>query len=162
MILPLYKEFEIRALAVWGRARYLSVTEADHNIETKHVSGEETFHFCEAWRPEWGSNPRSPTFQAGSSYHYTRTSTQKGPSTEWDQPKDRQFNLGAYSDISYLKQYRISEYTLRWPRSCASFADVAPTLNHLWMGVPRSPGWLIIPLPYLVVQLHSGENWIHQ
>ena len=35
--------FEIRALAIWGRARYLSITEASHNIEYLRVSGEETF-----------------------------------------------------------------------------------------------------------------------
>ena len=35
--------FEIRALAVRGRARYLSVTEAPHNIESLRVRGEETF-----------------------------------------------------------------------------------------------------------------------
>ena len=28
--------------------------------------------FFETWRPEWGSNPRSPTFQAGSFNHCTR------------------------------------------------------------------------------------------
>ena len=55
---PPDKGFEIRALAVWSRARYVSVTEA------LGVSGEETFCFFETWRPEWGSNPRSPTFQA--------------------------------------------------------------------------------------------------
>ena len=37
--------FEIRALAVWGRARYLSVTEAPHNTDFLHVDGEETFLF---------------------------------------------------------------------------------------------------------------------
>ena len=35
--------FKIRALAVWGRARYLSVTEAPHNIESLRVSGVEIF-----------------------------------------------------------------------------------------------------------------------
>ena len=53
--------FEIRALAFSGWARYLSVTEAPHNIEL----------LWEVWRPEWGSNPRSPTFQAGSFNHCT-------------------------------------------------------------------------------------------
>ena len=52
-------EFEIRALAVWGRARYLSVMEASHNIESIRVNREETFCFVEFWRSEWGSNPRS-------------------------------------------------------------------------------------------------------
>ena len=50
--------YEIRALAVWGRARYLSFTEAPNNIESLRVSREETFSFFETWRPEWGSNPR--------------------------------------------------------------------------------------------------------
>ena len=59
-------------LAVWGRARYLSITEALHNIESLRVSGGETFCFCETWRPEWGSNPSSPIFQAGSFNHCTR------------------------------------------------------------------------------------------
>ena len=31
--------FEIRALAVWGRERYLSVTEAPRNIESLQMSG---------------------------------------------------------------------------------------------------------------------------
>ena len=61
---------EIRVLEVWGRARYLSstylsVTEVPHNIESLRVSGEEIM-------PEWGSNPRSPTFQADSFNHHTR------------------------------------------------------------------------------------------
>ena len=37
--------FEIWALIVWSRARYLSVTEAPHNIESSRVSGKETFCF---------------------------------------------------------------------------------------------------------------------
>ena len=45
-------EFEIRALVVRGRARYLSVKEILHNIESLHVSGEETF--CSVAR-NWSS-----------------------------------------------------------------------------------------------------------
>ena len=65
-------DFEIRALTVWGRARYLSVTDALHNIELLRVGGEETFCIFETRRPEWGSIPRSPTFQAGSFNHGTK------------------------------------------------------------------------------------------
>ena len=36
------------------------------NIESLRVSGEETLCFFETRRPEWGSKPQSPTFQAGS------------------------------------------------------------------------------------------------
>ena len=35
--------FEIRAVAVCGRARYLSVTGAPQNIESLRVSGKETY-----------------------------------------------------------------------------------------------------------------------
>ena len=43
-----------------------------YNIYSLKVSGEETFCFFETWWPEWGSNPRSSTFQAGSFNHCTR------------------------------------------------------------------------------------------
>ena len=66
--------FEIRALAVWSRARYLSVTEAPHNIKSLRVGGEEIFCFFEIWMPELHSNPRSQTFQAGSFNHCTQIS----------------------------------------------------------------------------------------
>ena len=49
------------ALVVWGRARYLSVTDAPQNTEYLLVSGEETFCSFETWMPERGSNPRSPS-----------------------------------------------------------------------------------------------------
>ena len=53
---PSDTRFEIRALAVWSRARYLSVIEVSHNIESLWVSGEETFNFFETWKPERGSS----------------------------------------------------------------------------------------------------------
>ena len=37
--------FEIRALAVWGRARYLSVTEAPHNTSFHTWMGKKQFRF---------------------------------------------------------------------------------------------------------------------
>ena len=46
-------ELEIRALAVRGRARYLSVTEAPHN--TEFYDGEETFWFLSN-RPDRETN----------------------------------------------------------------------------------------------------------
>ena len=76
---PPNTRFKIRALAAWGRARYLSVTEVPHNIESLRVSGEETFCFFETWRPEWELNPRSPTFQAGSFNHSTKPPTLVNP-----------------------------------------------------------------------------------
>ena len=62
-----------RIRKVWCRARYLSVTEAPHNMnESLRVREEETFCFFETWRPELGSKLRSPIFQADSFNHCTR------------------------------------------------------------------------------------------
>ena len=66
---PSDTRFEIRALAVWGRTRYLSVTEAPHNIQSHEWAGKK--HFI-SLKPEWCSSPRSSTFQAGSFNQCTR------------------------------------------------------------------------------------------
>ena len=68
-------KFDIRALAVWGWARYLSVSEAPHNIESLRVSGQEKLCLFETLRPEWGSNPQPPTFKAGSCMRYNSHSS---------------------------------------------------------------------------------------
>ena len=54
--------FEIRALAVWGRARYLSVTEAPHNTEFYTWMGKK--HFCFFQTAETGSRTRTPAWKA--------------------------------------------------------------------------------------------------
>ena len=69
---------EIKALALWGRVRYLSFTEVLHNMESSRVSGEETFCFFDTWRPEWDSNPQLPIFQAGSFNHCNSTAAAGG------------------------------------------------------------------------------------
>ena len=51
--------FEIRALAVWGRARYLSVTEAPHNTDFYTWMGRNIFCFFQTaetgnWTPNSG------------------------------------------------------------------------------------------------------------
>ena len=61
-------EVKIWAMAVWNRARYLSVTEAPHITSERG----ETFRFFATCMPEQGSNPWSPTLQAGSFNHCTR------------------------------------------------------------------------------------------
>ena len=73
---PPDKGFEIRTPWVWGRARYFTITEAPHNIQSLRVRREETFSFIETWIPERCSNPRSPIFQAGSFNHCTTQQTQ--------------------------------------------------------------------------------------
>ena len=59
---PLDAGFEIRALAVWGRKHYLSVTEEPHSIENIRVCGEETFSFFETWKVRVGFESAIPDF----------------------------------------------------------------------------------------------------
>ena len=53
---------EIRALAVWGRARYLSVTEAPHNTEFHTWMGKK--HFLSLKPPRPGTEPRTLAWKA--------------------------------------------------------------------------------------------------
>ena len=70
---PSDREFVIRALAVCERGRHLSATDAPHNIEYLCVSRKKTFWFFETWMPpQRGSNPWSPTIQAGGFNHCIR------------------------------------------------------------------------------------------
>ena len=54
--------FEIRALAVWGRARYISVTEAPHNTDFHTWMGKKHFLFPRPPRP--GTEPRTLAWKA--------------------------------------------------------------------------------------------------
>ena len=97
---PPATEFEIRALAVWGRAHYFSVTDFPRNIESVRVSGEETCSFFDTWELQWGLNPWSPTFQAGSFNHCTRApALDEWPITK--QPRDTEPMLGWCWPIVY-------------------------------------------------------------
>ena len=55
--------FEIRALAVWGRARYLSVTEAPHNTNFHTWMGKKHF-FVSFKPPRPGTEPRTLAWKA--------------------------------------------------------------------------------------------------
>ena len=81
----------------WGLARYLSVTEVPHNNKYLRVSGEETFCFFETWRPEWGSNPWSPTFQAGRFNHCTMALRDWWAALQWSS------SMCIYPDIPEAK-----------------------------------------------------------
>ena len=60
--------FEIRALAVWGRARYLSVTEAPHNTDFHTWVGKK--HFCFFQTAETGNRtPNSGVKGSGANHH---------------------------------------------------------------------------------------------
>ena len=59
---PLDTGFEIRTLAVWGRARYLSVTEAPHNTNFHTWMGRNIYVSFKPPRP--GTEPRTLAWKA--------------------------------------------------------------------------------------------------
>ena len=60
--------FEIRALAVWGRARYLSVTEAPHNTDFHTWMGKK--HFCFFETAETGNQTPNSGVKGSGANHY--------------------------------------------------------------------------------------------
>ena len=62
--------FEIRALAVWGRACYLSVTEAPHNTDFHTWMGKK--HFCFFQTAEIGNRTPNSGVKGSGANHYPR------------------------------------------------------------------------------------------
>ena len=62
--------FEIRALAVWGRARYLSVTEAPHNTNFHTWMGKKHFFFFQT--AETGNRTPDSGVKGSGANHYPR------------------------------------------------------------------------------------------
>ena len=62
---------EIRALAVWGRARYLSVTEAPHNTNFHTWMGKK--QFCYFQTAETGNRTPDSGVKGSGANHYPRT-----------------------------------------------------------------------------------------
>ena len=62
--------FEIRVLAVWGRARYLSVTEAPHNTNCHTWVGKK--HFCFFQTAETGNRTPNSGVKGSGANHYPR------------------------------------------------------------------------------------------
>ena len=62
--------FEIRALAVWGRARYLWVTEAPHN--TEFHTGMVKKHICCFQTAETGNRIPNSSVKGSGANHYPR------------------------------------------------------------------------------------------
>ena len=66
--------FEIRVLAVWGRARYLSVTEAPHNTNFHTWMGKN--HFCFFQTAETGNRTPNSGVKGSGANHYPRAPAQ--------------------------------------------------------------------------------------
>ena len=66
--------FEIRALAVWGRERYLSVTGAPHNTDFHTWMGKK--HFCFFQTAETGNRTPNSGVKGSGANHYPRAPAQ--------------------------------------------------------------------------------------
>ena len=76
VILSSRHTIEIRALAVWGRARYLSVTEAPHNTDFHTWMGKK--HFCFFQTAGTGNQTPNSGVKGSGANHYPRAPAQKG------------------------------------------------------------------------------------
>ena len=83
--------FEIRALAVWGRARYLSVTEALHNTEFYTWVGKK--YFCFFQTAETGNWTSNSGVKGSGANHYPKAPAHK--------------KIFSYSDISHAKSLNL-------------------------------------------------------
>ena len=101
--------FEIRALAVWGRARYLSVTEAPHNTDFLTWMG--TKHFCFFETAETGNRTPNSGVKCSGANHYPRAPASL---LSWAQPSKH-------------------EVLTQW--CWASVADCGPALDQHWGNV---------------------------
>ena len=105
--------FEIRALAVWGRARYLSVTEAPHNTDFHTLMGKKHFYFFQT--AETGNRTPNSGVKGSGANHYPRAPAQPN-------------NLLAYSktntltlillNLFYYKLWRCSLRLMTWCEIC--------------------------------------------
>ena len=73
--------FEIRALAVWGRARYLSLTEAPHNTDFHTWMGKKQFCFFET--AETGNRAPNSGVKGSGANHYPRAPALEGKQHKW-------------------------------------------------------------------------------
>ena len=91
--------FDIRALAVWGRARYLSVTEAPHNTDFHTWMGKK--HFCFFQTAETGNRTPNSGVKGSGANHYPRAPAHHNIATFWIKIYANLANLMLISPSNY-------------------------------------------------------------
>ena len=71
---PWDTRLEIQTLEVWGRTRYLSVTEAPHNIEFYKGTGKK--YICFLQTEETGKQTPNSNMKGSGAHHYPRSPAQ--------------------------------------------------------------------------------------
>ena len=140
--------FEIWALAVWGRARYLSVTEAPHNTDFHTWMGKK--HFCFFQTAETGN--RTPN--SGVKNHYPRVpapcqiwacvylfgtplqeDTRASRATVPPPPSPTSLDIKANRNAPAIGRHRLAwEHQAKWQytlfQRCDSVDNIGPTLRQ--------------------------------
>ena len=105
--------FEIRALAVWGRARYLSVTEAPHNTNFHTWMGKKQFCFFQT--AETGNRTPDSGVKGSGANHYPRAPAHVKSRSFWlltlSCPYDHQWPVN-YDVVFFIHYYSHSPFTL--------------------------------------------------
>ena len=111
--------FEIRALAVWGRARYLSVTEAPHNTNFHTWMGKKQFCFFQT--AETGNRTPDSGVKGSGANHYPRAPAH---------PRRSNPINTTHSPNVYVK---LGEHQRRWPNVSVSLYRVCwnAVVNYL-------------------------------
>ena len=117
---PLDTGFEIRALAVWGRARYLSVTEAPHNTSFHTWMGKKQFCFFQT--AETGNRTPDSGVKGSGANHY--------PIGRWTERRYNREMLHWASIGSLLGQYLV------WPWWHEFSERVVNMVHVVWLVEP--------------------------
>ena len=139
--------FEIRALAVWGRARYLSVTEAPNNTDFHTWMGKK--HFCFFQTAETGNRTPNSGVKGSSANHYPRApapfpeSLMQKQTTEhhitkiwYDRSHCHNNTAAQHSNNSQLPRIKIFFYVMLYvfPMSNRGYTDASFLLNNYKKG----------------------------
>ena len=122
--------FEIRALAVWGWARYLSVTEAPHNTNFHTWMGKKQFCFFQT--AETGNRTPDSGVKGSGANHYPRAPAQDtiyfvGYRTFWEYYLSRWNHYCIY-------------WTIMWPASMARSYRMGLVTWRYQVRIPAGPG----------------------
>ena len=132
--------FEIRALAVWGRERYLSVTEAPRNTDFHTWMGKK--HFCFFQTAESGNRTPNSGVKGSGANHYPRA-----PALSSERKKGLMIFASDYCvcmcvhnnvDLKYLKYLHQTSQQRRYihPMLFQCWTSVVgPTLKQRWINV---------------------------
>ena len=99
--------FEIRALAVWGRARYLSVTEAPHNTDFHTWMGKK--HFCFFQTAETGNRTPNSGVKGSGANHYPRA-----PPPHLLKPHPKVIHIIVNNSKTNVEHKELAKHNTKW------------------------------------------------